>query len=78
VWKDLSARSLGPIGEALTLLLDAGRAAGVIRADVDAHDVITLIGFLTRLEETEWDARSRHLLTIVLDGLRAPVGGGGR
>ena len=78
VWKDLSARSLGPIGEALTLLLDAGRAVGVIRADVDAQDVITLIGFLTRLEETDWDERSRHLLTIVLDGLRAPGSGGDR
>jgi len=75
VWKDLSAHSLGPIGEALTLLLDAGRSAGVIRADVDAADVISLIGFLTRLEETDGDVRARHLLAIVLDGLRAPGDG---
>ncbi|GGP38102.1 TetR/AcrR family transcriptional regulator [Saccharothrix coeruleofusca] len=71
VWRDLTARSLGPIGEALTALLDAGRAAGVVRPDVDARDVILLVGYLGRLEEQEWDTRARHLLQVVLDGLRA-------
>jgi AcrR family transcriptional regulator len=72
VWQDLAAHSLGPIGEALTLLLDAGKAAGSIRPDVDARDVILLIGYLTRLEPAEWDARARHLLQVILDGLRQP------
>lgn len=71
VWKDLSAHSLGPIGEAITLLLDAGRARGVVRADADAQDVITLISFLTRLDDAS--ERARHLLAIVLDGLRLRV-----
>ena len=75
VWTDLSAHSLGPIGEALTLLLDAGRASGAIRPGVDAHDVITLISFLTRLDEAEWDERARPLLGFVLDGLRPPARG---
>jgi hypothetical protein len=66
----LAAHSLGPIGEALTLLLDASKAEGTIRPDVDARDVILLIGYLTRLEPDEWDARARHLLHVVLDGLR--------
>jgi hypothetical protein len=70
VWRDLSAHSLGPIGDALTVLLDAGKADGTIRSDVDARDVILLIGCLTRIEEAEWDARARHLLSVVLDGLR--------
>ncbi|AQA04745.1 TetR family transcriptional regulator [Mycobacterium sp. MS1601] len=70
VWKDLSAHSLGPIGDAVTILLDAGRAAGTIREDVDARDVILLIGYLTRLEETEWDQRAHRLLQVILDGLR--------
>ena len=70
VWQDLSAHSLGPIGDALTTLLDAGKADGTIRSDIDARDVILLIGYLTRLEQAEWDARARHLLDIVLDGLR--------
>ena len=67
----LAAHSLGPIGEALTLLLDAGKADGTIRPDVDARDVILLIGYLTRLEQAEWDTRARHLLQVILDGLRS-------
>jgi AcrR family transcriptional regulator len=70
VSQDLAARSHGPIGEALTLLLDAGKADGTVRPDVDARDVILLIGYLTRLEEGEWDTRARHLLQVILDGLR--------
>jgi AcrR family transcriptional regulator len=70
VWRDLSAHSLGPIGDALTMLLDAGKTGGVIRSDVDARDVILLIGYLTRLEQAEWDTRARHLLGVILDGLR--------
>ena len=65
----LAAHSLGPIGEAITVLLDAGKADGTIRPDVDARDVILLIGYLTRLEPAEWDTRARHLLQVVLDGL---------
>lgn len=70
VWQDLAAHSLGPIGEAITILLDAGQADGTIRPDIDARDVILLVGYLTRLEPAEWDARSRHLLQIILDGVR--------
>lgn len=69
----LAAHSLGPIGDALTLLLDAGKADGTIRPDIDARDVILLIGYLTRLDEAEWDTRARHLLQVILDGLRSPA-----
>ncbi len=70
VSQDLATHSLGPIGEALTLLLDAGKADRTIRPDVDARDVILLIGYLTRLERDEWVARAGHLLQVILDGLR--------
>ena len=70
VWQDLSARSHGPIGDAVTVLLDAGKADGTIRSDVDARDVIILISYLSRLDAAEWDARARHLLDIILNGLR--------
>lgn len=70
VARELATHSLGPIGEALTALLDAGKADGTIRPDIDARDVILLTGFLTRLDQAEWDARSRHLLQVILDGLR--------
>jgi AcrR family transcriptional regulator len=68
--RDFAAHSLGPIGEALTTLLDAGKADGSIRPDIDARDVILLIGYLTRLDQAEWDSRARHLLRVILDGLR--------
>ena len=70
VQSDLSGHSLGPIGDAITTLLDAGKADGTVRDDADARDVILLIGYLTRLDETEWDTRANHLLDIILDGLR--------
>ncbi|SCF24693.1 TetR/AcrR family transcriptional regulator [Micromonospora mirobrigensis] len=71
-WRDLTAHSLGPIGEAIELLLAAGRSAGGIRADADARDVIVLISWLTRLDDAELDARGPRLLSILVDGLRAP------
>ena len=58
----------------MTTLLDAGKAAGSVRGDVGARDVIILIGYLARLDESEWDTRARHLLDLVLDGLRAKPG----
>ncbi|HEY1574285.1 MAG TPA: TetR/AcrR family transcriptional regulator [Pseudonocardiaceae bacterium] len=70
VWRDLTEHSHGPIGDAVTTLLDAGKADGTIRPDVDARDVILLIGYLSRLDEADWDTRARHLLDVVLDGLR--------
>jgi AcrR family transcriptional regulator len=69
-WRDLAAHSLGPIGEAVELLLAAGRAEGVLRADVEARDVIVLIGWLSRLDEAELDERGPRLLSILLNGLR--------
>jgi hypothetical protein len=39
-----AAHSLGPIGDAAPTLLDAGKVDGTIRPDVDARDVILLIG----------------------------------
>jgi AcrR family transcriptional regulator len=70
-WRDLAAHSLGPIGEAVELLLAAGRSAGSIRDDAEARDVIVLISWLSRLDDTELDARGPRLLSILVDGLRA-------
>jgi AcrR family transcriptional regulator len=68
----LFAHSQGPIGDALTLLLDAGKATGAFRTDVDARDVILLIAYLSRLDQDEWHTRARPLMRIVLDGVRRP------
>lgn len=58
-----------PIGQALARLLEAGRADGTVRSDVDAAGVIALISCLSRLDDEEWEARARPLLDVVLHGL---------
>ncbi|GAA2584114.1 TetR/AcrR family transcriptional regulator [Winogradskya consettensis] len=55
--------------EAITSLLTAGQRAGALRPDLDAEEVLLLVGFLWRLENEDWENRSRHLLDIVMDGL---------
>jgi AcrR family transcriptional regulator len=67
---DLAGTSEGRIGDAIGLMLDAGKADGQIRSDTDTRDVILLLGCLTRLDESEWDTRADHLLDVILDGLR--------
>ncbi|MEX3213541.1 hypothetical protein CQR58_049110 [Streptomyces acidiscabies] len=69
-WQDLVAHSHNPIEGALARLLDAGKAAGSIRTDVDAHGVLLLIAYLSRLERHEWKSTARPLMNVILDGLR--------
>jgi AcrR family transcriptional regulator len=69
-WQSLYADNHGRLDEALTALLERGAAAGDMRDDVDAADVILLLGALTRVPEAEWDTRARRLVTVILDGLR--------
>ncbi|MBS2534219.1 TetR/AcrR family transcriptional regulator [Catenulispora sp. NF23] len=70
VWHELTDASITRVASAIDELLRAGRQAGAVRDDVDARDVTLLIGFLTRIDEEEWDTRARHLLDVLLDGLR--------
>ncbi|MGC4859718.1 hypothetical protein [Micromonospora sp. DT41] len=55
----------------MELLLAAGRSAGRFRADAEARDIVVLIGWLSRLGDTELDARRPRLLSIIVDGLHA-------
>lgn len=64
---DLSHEYYDQVIAAITLLLDAGQATGELRPDVDAGDVLLLVGFLWR---TPVEDSTRHLLDIVMDGLR--------
>ncbi|MFR9798010.1 hypothetical protein ACL02U_19215 [Streptomyces sp. MS06] len=73
-WQDLVAHSRHPIEGALAQLLDAGKAAGSIRTDVDARGVLLLIAFLGRLDRDEWASRVRPLMNVILDGLRRQDG----
>lgn len=44
----------------------------MVRADLDAADVLLLVGFLWRVDRSDDpDGRARRLLGITLDGLRA-------
>jgi AcrR family transcriptional regulator len=68
---DLSGEYYGPVIDAIAALLSAGQAAGTIRADVTAADLLLLVNFLwTGDRDAGWEHRCRHLLEIVLDGLR--------
>ena len=69
-WQDLYADNHGRLDEALTELLARGKAAGEVRGDIDAADVILLLGALSRVPEAEWDARARTLVAVIVDGLR--------
>ncbi|WP_330357927.1 TetR/AcrR family transcriptional regulator [Streptomyces chartreusis] len=68
--QDLVAHSHSPIEGALGELLDAGQAAGSLRADVDAHGVLVLVACLSRLDRDEWESTARPLMNVILDGLR--------
>ena len=56
---------------AITEMLDAGRAAGDLRADVTAEDVAdSLIGIFTVAHPPAHEAKAVRLLNILMDGLR--------
>lgn len=69
-WQDLYSDQHHRLDEALERLLDRGKAAGQVRDEVDATDVILLLGALSRLPESEWDTRAHRIVTVIVDGLR--------
>jgi AcrR family transcriptional regulator len=69
-WRDLYAGQHDRLDEALGILLDRGKAAGEVREEVDAADVILLLGALSRIPASEWDRRSRTIVAVIVDGLR--------
>ena len=70
---DLSSEYYDKTTAVMTLLLDAGKKAGVVRPDIDADELLLLVGFLWRLDNTNWEARAHHLLDLVMDALRPPA-----
>ena len=70
----LNAETYGPVVGALAALLEANERAGTIRPDLDPDDVLLMLGFLWRIDpDSDWQARSRRLLDITIDGLRTPT-----
>jgi AcrR family transcriptional regulator len=68
---ELAGEGYGPVIAAIALLLDAGKQAGSLRPDVDAEEVLLMVGFLWRIDlDADWEPRSRHMLILVMDALR--------
>lgn len=67
----LADEGYASIVDAITLLLNAGKQAGTVRQDIDAEEMLLLVGFLWRIEyDEQWEARTNHLLDLVMDSLR--------
>ena len=66
----LTAGGAGSIGDAVTLMLSAGKAEGSIRDDIDARDVLLLLGFLSRLEGSDAAEGATRGLSVLLEGMR--------
>jgi AcrR family transcriptional regulator len=67
----LAGETYGPVIGAITLLLRACEEAGRIRPGLEPDDVLLLMGFLWRIDSTDWETRASRLLDVVVDGLRA-------
>ncbi len=56
---------------AMSTLLDAGVAAGTVRADVDPMDLIrAMSGICLAIDQPGWLDQARRLVTLLMDGLR--------
>ncbi len=69
-WQDLYADNHLRLNQALETLLDQGKTTGDVRQDIDATDVILLLGALSRVPQAQWETRAHNIVTIILDGLR--------
>ncbi|MFB9687755.1 TetR/AcrR family transcriptional regulator [Amycolatopsis plumensis] len=65
------ARTRTELLAAITAILDAGHAAGELRADVGAEDIAAaLIGIFTVAPRPRHEAKAGRLLDLLMDGLR--------
>ncbi|MEN1975070.1 TetR/AcrR family transcriptional regulator [Cellulomonas sp. P4] len=64
---------------AIDVLLDAGRADGSVRGDVDGEQVMLAMGCVWNVPDSDrWADRVRGLLDLVVDGLRYGAGDAAR
>ena len=67
----LFTEAYAPIVGALSRLLAAAEAAGVVRAGLDPDDVILALAGLWQIDpQTDWKARAAGLYELVLSGLQ--------
>jgi AcrR family transcriptional regulator len=68
---ELVAYSLDQLTRALGKLLQRAAAAGEIRADIDAEDLLrTLVGMCYAHDRPGWQAKVLRLIDVFIDGLR--------
>jgi AcrR family transcriptional regulator len=64
--------SYAPVLAAIATMLDAGVSDGSIRAGVEPHDLLLLMGFLWRIDPGhDAGAQAERMLDVVIAGLRA-------
>jgi AcrR family transcriptional regulator len=69
-YQQLAGEGYGPVISAITLLLDAGQETGAVRGDIEAEELLLLVGFLWRIEpDSAWAERTARLLDVVMQGL---------
>jgi AcrR family transcriptional regulator len=68
------AQTRAELLDVITTILEAGRAAGDLRADVTAEDIAaSLIGIFTVVGKPEQRPQADRLLNLLMDGLRTPA-----
>jgi AcrR family transcriptional regulator len=65
----VTEEAYGPVLQAITIILAAGKADGSIRDDADPADFLFLTGALWRAGDVN-DDRPLRMLNLILDGLR--------
>src|SRR5215469_5823828 len=76
---ELTAFSYERLTKAIRILLDRATAAGEIRADVSAEDLLrTLVGMCLLHDQPGWQAGVIRMLDVLVDGLRVQPGAGKR
>ena len=68
---ELKAYSFERLTDAIGLLLNRAVAAGEVRSDISAEDLLrTLVGIFYSQGATEWHPTAQRLVDVFVDGLR--------
>ncbi len=68
---DLTVYSMDRLGRALETLLRRAAAAGVIRLDISAEDVLrTIVGLCYTHDKPGWQVNVHRLVDVFVDGMR--------
>ena len=68
----LFTKTWGMVPQALQRLVEAAAAASLIRKDIESGDVLqALVGIYSAPRSADWHERSRRLVRLLMDGLRA-------